>query len=233
MAAQGKGVLQRVEDLEGQVQSLQYSLKITNDSVRRLLSVFTGMVDVMGGEKLDAQIAEAIKVRQEAAKKRATDAAKKQIEQLLKAGQLKEVPAITKETIVTFAEYGVETTPPTEAGKEPEKKRGAVRDEFAQLPAAQFSPDVIKDLEGKGPGFVFRKGDVEIEIIAVYEMVPVDLKKQIDDAKAADSEPAEAPPPETKPEEVVAQQDQAADENAAAASEAQLGTPAPATEEPK
>lgn len=230
MAPNGKGVLQRVEDLEAQVQMLNQQLRVSQNSIRQLLNVFTGLVDVMGGDELDKKISEAIQARQEKQRKAAIDAAKNQIAQLLEAGQLKKVDGITKDSIVTFAEYAVEFTPPTEEGKEPEGKRGPCTDEFAQMPAAQFTPDVFKDLEGKPVGYVYRKGNVEIEISAIYEMVPADLNKQIEEAgEKADSDGGTKGADAVTPD-AVEKLDKAADENAAKASEAQLGTTTPPAE---
>lgn len=192
-----KSILQRLEELEVQVQQLRTMGAQTQNAQtvgRQTLAIVQALIKEVGvaifGENgaktLDERIYKNLQEAQQAAVKQRQADQKRIVEDMVKSGQLKASEVVTDESILALTESQI--FPPKE-GDTAESK--SVTQEYVQLHISQLDPKLAEAFKGKASGFELRDGDFELKIVGIFDPVPSDQQPAVSDVAV------EAPAQET------------------------------------
>lgn len=194
---QSKSILQRLEEVEVQVQGMraaQAAVQNVQAAGRQTLAILQALIkevgvlilgEETGAEELDKRIHQNLLNAQQAFVKQRQAEQKKVLARLVEGGQLVSAPSISKESILELTEYQVIKT--KEGEQEVETKQ--VSQEYVQLHISQLDPKLADQFLGQALGFELRDTDFELKVIGIYEPKPVDAE-----APAAEAQAPEAPP---------------------------------------
>ncbi len=195
MAAPNKSILQRVEEIEIQLQTtrgFQAALQNLQQATRQTLGIVGAFIQEMGGDELDKRIAQRMADQQEAFEKARLDEQRKMLEDLVKTGQLGVAESVSKDAVVTFKQFQIETVKGV-AGEDgvvaPDTTKETLTDEYTQLHFSQIPAEVSAKLVGlkAGESFTDAVNGYRVEIINSYTPQPA---KPV---TTTDVPPAEAP----------------------------------------
>lgn len=200
--ASNKSILQRTEELEQQVlgfRSVAGTVQQLQGATNKILAILAAFIQEMGGAELDKRIEERlIQQQQEFMAKRLEDQ-KRVLGELVKNGTLITLPAVTKDSIITFQEF--QSTPAPEGSPEGTAATLQLTQDYVQLHITQLDPQVIAKVLDQPVGTSVELNGFVLKITGIYGTNPTPptvSEPPVDPTPAAqgtDAPPADTPAP--------------------------------------
>lgn len=175
MAPTNKSILQRMDEVEVQIQGLRgISAAVQNiqSAQRQTLAILAAFIQEMGGAELDKKIHERLLDQQRQFVEGKIAEQKKVLTDLQASGQLVAGAEVTRDSILVLQEAQVVKT---KQGEEEVEQRN-VTQPYLQMHIAQLLNEDEKigtDLLGKSLGYEYRNADYSLKVVEIYEPAKV------------------------------------------------------------